>query len=58
MKVPWLGGIRAVATCLHHIHSNMGSEMRLQPIPQLTAMLSEGRDPTLVLVDTSWVHYR
>ena len=29
--------IRAVAAGLHHSHSNVGSEPRLQPIPQFTA---------------------
>ena len=32
------GRIRAVAAGLHHSHSNMGSEPRLQPTPQLMAM--------------------
>ena len=31
------GPIGAVAASLHHSHNNMGSELRLQPIPQLTA---------------------
>ena len=31
------GRIGAVATGLHQIHSNAGSEPRLQPTPQLTA---------------------
>ena len=31
------GGIRAVAASLHHSHSNMGSELHLQPTPQLMA---------------------
>ena len=31
------GPIRAVATSLHQSHSNVGSEPRLQPTPQLTA---------------------
>ena len=31
------GQIRAVAASLHHSHSNMGSELHLRPIPQLTA---------------------
>ena len=31
--------IGAVATSLHHSHSNEGSESRLQPTPQLTAEL-------------------
>ena len=33
------GPIGAVASSLHHSHSNSGSELRLQPTPQLTAML-------------------
>ena len=32
------GRIGAVATSLHHSHSNAGSELRLRPTPQLTAM--------------------
>ena len=32
------GGIRSVVACLHHSHSNTGSEPGLQPTPQLTAM--------------------
>ena len=32
------GTVRAVATSLRHGHSNMGSELCLQPTPQLTAM--------------------
>ena len=32
------GRIGAVATGLHHSHSNLGSELSLQPTPQLTAM--------------------
>ena len=31
------GRIGAVATCLHHSHSNAGSDLRLQPTPQLMA---------------------
>ena len=31
------GGMGAVATGLHHSHSNAGSEPYLQPTPQLTA---------------------
>ena len=31
------GLIRAVAAGLYHSHSNAGSELRLQPTPQLTA---------------------
>ena len=33
------GLIRAVATGPGHSHSNVGSELRLQPTPQLTATL-------------------
>ena len=33
------GLIEAVAACLHHSHSNAGSEPHLQPTPQLMAML-------------------
>ena len=32
------GRIRAVATGLYHSHSNVGSELCLQPTPQVTAM--------------------
>ena len=31
------GLIGVVAAGLHHSHSNMGSELRLRPTPQLTA---------------------
>ena len=31
------GRMGAVATGLHQSHSNVGSELRLQPTPQLTA---------------------
>ena len=33
------GQIGDVAASLHHSHSNAGSKMRLQPIPQLMAMM-------------------
>ena len=33
------GGIGAVAAGLHQSHSNVGSELHLQPTPQLTATL-------------------
>ena len=33
------GLIGAVAAGLHHSNSNSGSQLRLQPIPQLMAML-------------------
>ena len=32
------GQIRAAAVSLHHSHSNVGSELHLQSVPQLTAM--------------------
>ena len=32
------GQIGAIAAGLHHSHNNVGSELRLQPTPQLTAM--------------------
>ena len=32
------GQIQAVATGLHHSHTNVGSDPRLRPTPQLTAM--------------------
>jgi len=39
MDVPRLDDwIRATAAGLHHSHSNVGSELRLRPTPQLTAM--------------------
>ena len=31
------GLIGAVAACLHHSHSNVGSKLHLQPTPQLSA---------------------
>ena len=33
------GPVGAVAAGLHHSHSNVGSEPRLRPTPQLMAML-------------------
>ena len=48
----------AVATSLHHSHSNTGSRPRLRPTPQLILNpLSEARDRTRVFMDTSQVHY-
>ena len=52
---------RAVAAGLHHSHSNTRSKIRVQPKPQFTAqhqildLLSEARDQTRVLMDTSRV---
>ena len=54
MEVPWLGvQIGAAAAVLRHSHSSAGSELHLQPIPQLMAM---ARGQTRVLMDTSQVH--
>ena len=56
MEVPRL----AVAAGLHHRHSSSGSELHLRPTPQQRRIpnpLSEARDQTHILVDTSWVHY-
>ena len=33
------GHIRAIASGLHHSHSNMGSELHVRNTPQLTATL-------------------
>ena len=58
------GQTGAVAASLRHSHSNAKSEPRLWPTPQLTAMpgpltqLSQARDWTDVLTDTSQVCYR
>ena len=39
MEIPRLGGpIRAAAAGLHHSHSNLGSQLHLQPTLQLMAM--------------------
>ena len=37
MEVLGWGGVGAAAACLHHSHSNVGSEPHLQPMPQLEA---------------------
>ena len=45
----------AIAAGLHYIHSNVGSEPHLRPIPQLILNpLTKARDRTRVLMDTSW----
>ena len=54
------GQIRAIASGLPHSHSNTGSELYLQPKPQLRPQwifnpLSEARDQTCVLMDASLV---
>ena len=52
----------ARAASLRHIHRNKGSELHLQPTPQLMAMLDaqpteEGRDQTRILMATSGIHF-
>ena len=52
------GPIGAVATCLCQSHSNVGSEPRLQPTPQLNRIvnpLSKGRDRTRNLMVPSQI---
>ena len=55
--------IGATAASLHQSHSNTGSELHLQPTPQLMAMpilnpLSEARDRTHNLMVASWIRFR
>ena len=58
------GRIGAVATGLHHSHSNVGSKLCLQPVPQLIAMPdpqpppSKARDWTHILMDSSQICFR
>ena len=57
------GRIRATGTGLCHGHGNLGSELHLQPTPQLLATpdpnpLSRGRDRAHILMDASWVLFR
>ena len=50
--------IRATAAGLHHSHSNAGSKLCLWPISQQCQILnplSEARDRTCILMDTSWI---
>ena len=54
--------IGVAAIRLHHSHNHVRSKPHLQPTPQLTAtpdpnLLSEARDQTCILMDTSWVPY-
>ena len=56
------GLIGAVAAGLHQSHSNAGSELCLQPTPQLNSWqrrilnpLSNARDQTLNLMLPSWI---
>ena len=51
------GPIGAVAASLRHGHSNTGSKPCLRTAPQLLKPLSEARDGTRDLMDTSWVPY-
>ena len=60
MEVPTLGGESAAAASPVHSHSNLGSEPYLHPKQQFAAkldpnLLSEGRDQTHILMDTSQV---
>ena len=53
------GPIGAVSADLHQSYSNSGSELGLPPTPQqrwILNPLSEARDRTRVLMDTSQVH--
>ena len=57
------GRIRATAASLYHIHSNAGSEPRLQPIPQLMATWDSqpteqklGMKPG-ILIDINWIRF-
>ena len=50
------------AASLHHSYSKAGSELNLRPTPQLMAMsdpypTEEARDQTLILIDTTQVHF-
>ena len=54
--------IGATAAGLSHSHNNVGSKPGLRPASQLTASqilnpLSEARDQTRNLMDTSWIHF-
>ena len=61
MEAPRLGvESGAVATGLHHSHSNTRSEPHLQPTPQLMATpilnsLSEAWDQTCIVMDASQI---
>ena len=55
------GLLGAAAASLYHSHSNSGSELHLQPTPQLMAtpdpQPSETRDCTCILMDIRWIHF-
>ena len=62
MEILRLGGqMGAAAAGLHHSHSNVGSELHLQPLLRSSQQrwtlnpLSEARDRTHILIDTSQV---
>ena len=52
------GRTEAEASGLYHSPSNTRSEPHLQPTPQLTATLSEDRERTCDLMDTSQIRFR
>ena len=56
------GRIRSTAASLNHSHSKAGSELHLQPTPQLMATpnlnpLSEARDRTHNFMVPSWIRF-
>ena len=57
MEVPWLG-VELELQLLAYTSQAARSEPSLQPTPQLQILnpLSEARDWTHILMDTSWVH--
>ena len=56
------GRIGAIAAGLHHSHSNVEPELRLQPTLQLMTTpdpqpTEQGQDRTCILMDTSQIHF-
>ena len=56
------GQIGVVAASLHHSHSNMGSQLHLQPTAHLVAMpilnpLKEARNQICIPMDASQIHF-